>query len=230
MKTIITSIGCCSLKRSNRRTLAISVLPIGTVEVVAPMKATLLEIQKKIEKRTAWINRQRRYFATLHAERPERRYCNEATHRYLGRQYRLKVTKTDKPNVKLRGAYLHIDSRSTSSKAVSALLSGWMREKAKEQFGRRLEKWSSWCLKRNLPEPKLHLLEMLKRWGSTRANGHIFLNPELVRTPSQCVDYVIVHEVCHIKHPRHDKAFFTELEKLCPKWRVLKQRLETSEL
>ena len=225
MKTIITSIGCCSLKRSNRRTLAISVLPIGTVEVVAPMKATLLEIQKKIEKRTAWINRQRRYFATLHAERPERRYCNEATHRYLGRQYRLKVTKTDKPNVKLRGAYLHIDSRSTSSKAVSALLSGWMREKAKEQFGRRLEKWSSWCLKRNLPEPKLHLLEMLKRWGSTRANGHIFLNPELVRTPSQCVDYVIVHEICHMKEFNHGPNFWNTVSETMPNYRDLKSKI-----
>lgn len=230
METITTTIGRCFLKRSSRRTLAISVLPTGTVEVVAPMKATPLAIQKKIEKRAAWINRQRRYFASLHAEQPERRYCNEATHRYLGRQYRLKVTTAGKSSVKLRGAYLYIDSKSTSAKAVAALLAGWMRGKAKEQFGRRLRKWHSWCTKRGFPEPKLHLLNMPKRWGSTRANGHIFLNPELVRTPSQCVDYVIIHEVCHIKHPRHDKAFFTELEKLCPKWRVLKQRLETSEL
>lgn len=230
METITTSIGRCSVRRSSRRTLAISVLPSGAVEIAAPLNATHPEIHKKIEKRAGWINRQRRYFAVLHAERPERRYCNEATHRYLGRQYRLKITKTDKPNVKLKVAYLHIGSTSTSAQAVASLLTGWMREKAKEQFGRRLGKWCQWCVKRNLPEPKLHLLNMPKRWGSTRTNGHIFLNPELVRAPSQCIDYVITHEICHIKHPRHDKAFFIELEKLCPKWRVLKERLETSEL
>ena len=230
MESITTTIGLCSIKRSSRRTLAISVLPSGTVEVIAPLKATPSEIQKKIEKRAAWINRQRRYFANLHAERPERRYCTGATHRYMGRQYRLKVTKADKPSVKLKGAYLHIASPSTSGKSVSALLADWMREKARDQFGHRLEKWSSWCAKHNLPKPKLHLLSMLKRWGSTRANGCIFLNPELVRAPSPCIDYVIVHEACHIKHPQHDRWFYAELERLCPKWRYLKLRLEKSEL
>ncbi|MFA5043691.1 MAG: YgjP-like metallopeptidase domain-containing protein, partial [Kiritimatiellia bacterium] len=109
------------------------------------------------------------------------------------------------------------------------LLSGWMRERAKEQFERRLEKWRAWCVERGLPEPKLHLLDMPKRWGSTHSNGRIFLNPELVRAPAPCIDYVIMHEVCHIKHPRHDRGFYAELEKLCPRWRAIKQRLETSE-
>lgn len=170
METIATTVGPCSLKRSSRRTLAISLLPDGTVEIVAPRGAALSEIRTKVERRAAWIDRQRRYFSALHAERPERRYCTGATHRYLGRQYQLKVTITDKPGVKMRGAYLHIGSRSASSKAVAALLAGWMREKAKEQFGRRLAKWRTWCINRGLQEPSLHLLAMPKRWGSTRAN------------------------------------------------------------
>jgi hypothetical protein len=105
-----------------------------------------------------------------------------------------------------------------------------MREKAREQFGRRLGKWRDWCVKRKLPEPRLHLLEMPKRWGSARANGHIFLNPELVRAPSPCIDYVITHEVCHVRYPRHDKGFYAELEKLCPQWREIKHRLESLDL
>ena len=230
METITTTVGYCFIKRSSRRTLAISVLPSGTVEVVAPLKATSSEIQKKIEKRATWINCQRRYFANLHAELPKRRYCTGATHRYMGRQYRLKVIKSDKSSVKLKGAYLHINSRSISSKDVAVLLVAWMREKAKWQFSQRLEKWRQWCAKHELSEPKLHLLYMPKRWGSTRANGHIYLNPELVHTPSSCIDYVIVHELCHIKHPRHDREFYAELERLCPNWRAHKQRLEASEL
>ena len=229
MEMIKTAVGICAVKRTDRRTLAISVLPNGMVEVVAPLNAGILEIQEKITKRSSWIIRQRRHFLALHAERPERRYCTGATHRYLGRQYRLKVSVADKPVVKLRGAYLHIDSRSISSKAVAVLLSGWMRERAKEQFERRLEKWRTWCVERGLPEPKLHLLDMPKRWGSTHSNGSMFLNPELVRTPAPCIDYVIIHEVCHIKHPRHDRGFYAELETLCPRWRTIKQRLETSE-
>ena len=76
----------------------------------------------------------------------------------------------------------------------------------------------------------LHLLDMPKRWGSAHRNGRISLNPELVRAPSSCIDYVIAHEICHIKHPQHDKEFYAQLEKLCPRWRAIKQRLETSDL
>lgn len=230
MRAITTTVGRCSLERTKRRTLAISVLPDGTVEAIAPLGATVAEIRQKIEKRAGWIHRQRRHFLNLLAERPERRYCTGATHRYLGRQYRLKVTLADKPVVKLRGAYLHIGSRSVSSRVVAALLSGWMRERAQEQFERRLVRWRTWCVERGLPEPKLRLLAMPKRWGSTQANGRLILNPELVRAPAPCIDYVIMHEICHIKHPRHDRGFYADLEKLCPKWRALKQRLETSEL
>ena len=230
MEIITTTIGRCFLERTSRRTLAISVLPNGMVEVVAPLSAGIPEIQKKIAKRSVWITRQRRYFLALNAERLERRYCTGATHRYLGRQYRLKVITTDQPAVKLRGAYLHIASRSASSRAVAALLLGWMRERAKEQFERRLGKWRTWCVERGLPEPKLYLLDMPKRWGSTHLNGRMYLNPELVRAPAPCIDYVIMHEVCHIQHPRHNRGFYAELEKLCPRWRALKQRLEMSEL
>jgi predicted metal-dependent hydrolase len=230
MQRITTVIGRCYLKRTDRRTLAISVLPNGTVEVVAPLNANIPEIQQKIKKRSGWIIRQRRHFKTMHSERQERRYCTGATHRYLGRQYRLKLSVADKPVVKLHGSYLHIGCRSTSSRTVAILLKGWMRKKAREQFERCLAKWQTWCVERSLPRPELHLLDMPKRWGSTHSDGRMFLNPELVRAPAPCIDYVILHEACHIKHPRHDRGFYTELGRLCPGWRKLKQRLETSEL
>ena len=218
------------MKRSRRQTLAISVLPDGTVEVVAPVNAEVTKIQAKVEKRVGWIKRQRRTFAALSAQRPARRYCTGATHRYLGRQYQLRVTIADVQSVKLRGAYLCIVSRTGSDKSVAALLAAWMRERAKEQFSRRLGKWLKWCAERGLPEPKAQLLSMPKRWGSAHKDGRVSLNPELIRAPSACVDYVIAHELCHMKHPHHDKAFFAELEKLCPKWKAIKLRLESLDL
>jgi len=230
MKTLIFSFGSCNLKRSRRRTLAISVLPDGTVEVVAPVGAAIENIREKVEKRVGWIMRQRRAFVALSAKRPARRYCAGATHRYLGRQYRLKVTVGDDPSVKLRGAYLCVVSRTGAERSVAALLVGWVRERAREQFGRRLGNWRKWCSDRQLPEPRLRLLAMPKRWGSSHKDGWIALNPELVRAPSVCIDYVIAHELCHLKHPQHDKAFFVELDRLCPNRKVVKLRLESLDL
>jgi len=230
VETIQSRAEICIVKRSRRHTLAISVLPDGAVEVIAPLNAGLEDIRAKIAKRSVWIARQRRHFETLSVQHPVRRYCTGATHRYLGRQYRLKVFVADKPGVKLRAGILHVGVRSVSSRTVAALLAGWMRDRAREQFERRLERWRAWCAERGLATPTLHLLDMLKRWGSTHSDGRLFLNPELVRAPPPCIDYVIAHEVCHIKHPRHDKRFLAELERLCPQWRALKHRLETSEL
>ena len=230
MTKLPTTLGICTLKRSRRRTLAISVLPDGTVEVAAPVGAAIEKIREKVEKRVGWVTRQRRAFAVLSAKRPARRYCTGATHRYLGRQYQLKVTIAEEQSVKLRGAYLCIASRTGSDKSVAALLAAWMRERAKEQFGRRLGKWRKWCAERGLPEPNVQLLAMSKRWGSAHKDGRVSLNPELIRAPSVCVEYVLAHEMCHMKHPKHDKAFFAELDKLCPKWKALKQRLESLDL
>lgn len=230
MATVKTAIGECQLKWSRRRTLAISVLPDGTVEVVAPVGAEIEKIREKVEKRVGWILRQRRVFAALSARRPPRRYCAGATHRYLGRQYRLKVTVGEEQSVKLKGAYLCIVSRTGSDKSVAALLAGWMRDRAENQFSRRLEKRRKWCADQRLPEPRLRLLAMPKRWGSSHKDGWIALNPLLVRAPSVCIDYVIAHELCHLKHPQHDKAFFVELDRLCPKWKATKLRLESLDL
>ncbi len=230
MMTVQTAGGIFQLRRSRRRTLAISVLPDGTVEVVAPVGAAIEKIREKVEKRVGWITRQRCAFAALNAQRPARRYCTGATHRYLGRQYQLNVTITEDQNVKLRGAYLCVVSRTGSDKSVAALLAGWMRERAKEQFSRRLGRWRKWCVEHGLPAPQVQLLSMPKRWGSAHKDGRVSLNPELIRAPSVCIDYVIAHEMCHMKHPRHDKPFFNELEKLCPKWRAIKLRLESLDL
>lgn len=142
----------------------------------------------------------------------------------------LKVKKSSEAGVKLIGACLHVSSPSARPRDIEKLVSRWMREKADEQFARRLAKWEPWCECLGLPEPRLVLRNMPKRWGSAHRDGRIFLNPELVRTPSICIDYVIAHEICHLKHPGHDRAFYAELKTLCPNWRETKQRLESVDL
>jgi predicted metal-dependent hydrolase len=69
---------------------------------------------------------------------------------------------------------------------------------------------------------------MPKRWGSSHRDGRIYLNPELVKAPAICVDYVIAHEICHLKHPQHDRAFFRLLGEVFPNWQAVKARLERS--
>lgn len=225
---IDTSAGPAKLKRSRRKTLAISVLPDGALELVAPEEVPIEAIQQRVEKRLAWIDQQRRRFADMNASRTLLRYVNGATHRYLGRQYRLKLRVEEASHVRLQGAYFHIATPTLDQEEVKQALDGWYRKRAQEQFTKRLQAWASWCSQRRLPEPKLRLRRMNKRWGSALRDGTICLNPELILAPSACVDYVIAHEICHLKHPDHGKRFWSLLAQQVPDWRQLKQRLEVS--
>lgn len=227
---IDTPAGPARLKRSNRKSLAISVLPDGTLELVAPEHAPVESILPRIDKRLGWIKIQRRTFGKMNATRPALRYVNGATHRYLGRQYRLKISRSKVKEVSLRGAFFHISTPNTGENEVKGALEAWYRRQSRLQFERRLYAWADWCRHRKLPAPKLRLRNMPKRWGSAHENGTIYLNPELTKAPSACIDYVITHEICHLKHPDHGHKFWELLSQLMPDWRARKQRLECCEL
>lgn len=224
--TIATPAGPARLRRSARATLAISVLPDGTLELVAPPDATEVALAAKVGKRLRWIVRQRTAFAEMNRSRAPLRYESGATHRYLGRQYRLKVRKAELVGVRLIGGYFHVQTKTGAPAEVEGLLTGWLREKARGQFAARLARWAPWCAARKLPVPRVRLLRMPKRWGSAHRDGRISLNPNLMRAPSICIDYVIAHEVCHLQHPQHDRAFFKLLDQVVPGWRAIKARLE----
>jgi len=226
---IDTSAGPAVLKRTNRKTLAISVLPDGTLELIAPMDAAPEAILARVEKRQSWITTQRRNFREMNAIRPALRYVTGATHRYLGRQYRLKIHSGKAVAVRLQGAYLNVVVPEKTEVAIKTALERWYRDHAQEQFEKRLIPWAEWCRSRRLPCPKLRLRSMAKRWGSAMKDGSICLNPELIRSPSACVDYVIMHEICHLKYPDHGPKFRALLQQLCPDWRRLKERLEQAE-
>jgi predicted metal-dependent hydrolase len=230
MEVMQTPLGDCTLIRRPRKTLGISVLPNGSLELVAPIDSSREALLEKVNKRRRWIRRKRAEFSNMNCEAPKLRYCSGATHRYLGRQYRLKVSKGRANSVKLKNGFFWIETTNKSEATVEKLLEAWMREHAKMQFAKRLNRWKAWCHRRKLPEPKVRTRQMPKRWGSSQSDGSILLNPLLIRTPSVCIDYVIAHEVCHLKHPNHDKAFYHLLSENFPNWKSAKLRLEQAEL
>jgi len=223
---IETPAGPASISRTDRKTLGISVHPDGTLDLVAPRDAAIEQVLLKIAKRRKWICAQKRQFAAMNANRPTPRYVTGATHCYLGRQYRLKIFDGADPGVMLKGGFFHVMTRSADSLTISSLLDKWFRNRAAEQFDKRVELWAPWCAKHKLPKPTMRVLKMRKRWGSAHRDGKIALNPDLIHMPSRCIDYVVTHEICHLRHPNHGPQFFRLLTSLMPDWRTVKERLE----
>jgi predicted metal-dependent hydrolase len=216
------------IQRSKRRTLAITVRPDGNVVATAPQTADIALVIPKIRKRGRWIQKQQRYFERFLPPTAPRKYVSGETHRYLGRQYRLKVSSQRPYGAKLTGRYLFVNAPTKAEEHVRPIVQKWFMARAREQFTKRLKMWDQWCATRSIKVPKLQLRRMTKRWGSSKPIGRVCLNSELIGAPSICIDYVIAHEICHLKFPKHDKKFYELLTQACPNWRDVKQRLEES--
>lgn len=220
-----------TLSRRDRKTLAITVHPDLGVEVIAPQDATEAAIIARVQARARWILRHRRLFMSWMPKPSPRRYRSGETHRYLGKQYRLKVVSDTVTKVCLKGGFIevHLPSGNQETEAKK-LLHAWYRQRAEARFRQEMSTALKHMRVHALLEPKLRLLRMAKRWGSCTANGDILLNPELIKAPGLCIEYVIVHELCHLKHPNHSAAFFRMLDAILPDWQSRKQRLEQTEI
>src|SRR5690606_33372808 len=74
--------------------------------------------------------------------------------------------------------------------------------------------------------PPMRILTMQTQWGSCSPNGRITLNPHLVKAPRECIDYVILHELCHIAEHNHSERFYRLMNQVMPKWEKTKERLD----
>jgi len=215
---------------SRRKRLTIGVHPDLSVTVSAPDDKPIDEVIERVKRRAAWIVRQRDFFARFKPEQPARRYVSGETHIYLGRQYRLKLIEGDVENVKLTHGYFMVSVRNPRDSArVKRLLDEWYNEHSRAVILSRLERCYDNLRKFDVPYPTyVKFRKMAKRWGSCGKSGNIVLNPDLAKASIYCIDYVITHELCHLKHPNHSKYFYRLLEISMPDWERRKTRLEST--
>jgi len=218
-----------SILYTDRKTMEIAVHPDTSVFVKAPVDSDISLIGKKIFKRARWILRQQAYFDQFNPRAPDRLYINGETHLYLGRQYRLKLAQGELNTVKLSGGYLHITFRYTSTPEIAKkLLRKWYLNKANVQFKESLDRCWVKFADLGINKPKLSIRIMRTRWGSLSDNGTVTLNTNLIRAPKECIDYVVIHELCHLKYRDHSPDFYKLLQLVIPDWENRKHKLEYS--
>jgi len=217
----------CQVRFCDIKKMKIIVYPDLSVQARSPFKCDRSKAKEQIRKRLPWIVKQREYFRQFMPRLPEKRYVSGETFYYLGRQYRLRIRKGSNNSVKLKGKFIWVTTLNpTKKEKVQKLVQSWYREHARAAFQRRLETRFEDAKRYSFPYPDIKLRRMKKRWGSCGNNGSILLNTELVKAPVHCVDYVIMHEICHLKYPKHNLRFYRLLSILMPDWERRKQRLE----
>ena len=216
---------------SRRRTVGIFVEPDGQVAILAPPAASVDRIEQIMRRRMKWIRRKQRTVESLPAPPQPREWVSGETHRYLGRQYRLKLAKGNPSTVKLVGGYFFVTTPNPRDRdCVRDLMDRWYKEHAVALLSDRVERAiasSTWL---KIEKPPICIRYLKSKWGSATAAGRITFNVDLVKLPLSCVDYVVVHELVHLMIPSHSPAFWRMLGRVMPDWRRWQKRLATAEI
>ncbi len=213
--------------RKQRKYLRILVEPNLQVTIYAPTNAEDCKINEFLHKKAFWIMQKLDYVKTFHPLPPPREYINGETFRFLGRQYRLKIEQGNHSPAKLRGRFLYvmISDKHDYAKAKE-LVTAWYRLQAEHTFHRITRKCSEITSRHEVPAASIRLRKMRTRWGSCNSKNIITINTNLIQAPIHCIEYVIMHELCHLKHHNHSKSFYKLLSICMPDWKIRKELLQ----
>ena len=220
------------LRRSDRRTLGITVTPAAEVQVTAPRDASRERVEQILRRRGEWIRRQLRETSALPPAAPPKQWVSGETHLYLGRQYRLSIRREHPDGVRLIGRYFQVGRGPAADPAsVERLMSRWYVAHARATFDRRLALMVETTPRLELSAPPPLIVRTIRnRWGSCSPAGRILMNVEAVKLPVGCIDYVLMHELCHLRHPSHSRAFWRHLDRCMPGWERQRRRLDQAEV
>lgn len=209
---------------SARKTLGITVNPEMEVIIKSPENTSKELIKKKVKKKASWIIKQQSYFLSFHPKTTKRKYVSGETHLYLGRQYRLKLSQSKRNEVKYKGRFIEVFTQ--NKEKAETLVLEWYKQRAKSKFAEISEPLIEQFKKYDVEPKGLYIQNMSKRWGSCTPKGKIILNPELIKAPKACIEYVIIHELCHLIHHDHTRKFIELQTKEMPDWKRWKDKLE----
>lgn len=212
--------------------ITIKVHPDQRVIVTVPHNASTEQIQSAMLKRARWIWQSIEEFGKQKESILPRQYVSGETQFYLGRRYQLKVHNEPNqiPSVKLSRGRINVFVTYTQNsqqrqQQIKKLLTLWYKQRAKLIFQQRLAEllpFTPWVT----GIPSIRIMEMSKQWGSCSTKGNLMLNPHLAKAPKVCIDYVILHELCHIAEHNHSEKFWRLLTQVMPNWKAIKNQLD----
>lgn len=209
---------------SDRKSLGITVTPEMEVLVKAPTDTTMEKVKEKIRKKAHWIIKQQSFFLSFQPKTPNRKYISGETHLYLGRQYRLQIEIGQLESVKLKGKFIVVTSSEKSR--TKSLLHDWYLQHARTKLHEVAAPLIDKFKKHKVEPSSIVLRDMPTRWGSCTPKGKIILNPELIKAPKGCIEYVVIHELCHLIHHDHTQKFLDLQTKEMKDWEKWKMKLE----
>lgn len=208
--------------------IRLKVLPSGLVRISAPPDTPDEYLASLLEAKRPWIERKQRLFRETRALEKEDTIRTGTATRILGRQLVVLVELGKKKHIERDDSRLVVTTTDSGNQsAIDRQFRRWWRKEARIRFAETLERLYPVVGRRGIAMPDLRVARMRTMWGScSREKARITLNESLFKAPQDCIDYVVLHELLHFRHPCHDEAFRTELTVHMPDWQKRKLLLD----
>ncbi|MFP4536103.1 MAG: M48 family metallopeptidase [Spirochaetaceae bacterium] len=215
-----------TLERRRRRTIAIHVSREGSVRVLAPTSTPEAAVEAFVESKGPWIARKLQEFATLPAPEPVAYTDGEALP-YLGGTIRLRTFRGRGAATLGESGELLVPVRSgATERTVHRKVNEWYLVETRRLCSELVGELTPRAARIGIPGVKgVEARRMRRRWGSCLPGGIIMLNSELLGAPRGCVEYVVAHELCHLREANHGRRFYALMDELVPDWKELRRRL-----
>jgi predicted metal-dependent hydrolase len=207
------------VRRRGRRGVGLRV-DAGGLTVSAPATMPLAHIEALLRDSERWVLRK---IAEWGARRvPEARWDEGAAISFLGRSVRLRIAEGSRCGAVLAGTDLEVRVRQRSPASVQRVVVAWYKRAAREHLEGRIAELAR---AGGLATPRLAISSAVSRWGSCNSRREVRLAWRLVKAPPHLVDYVVCHELAHLREMNHSRAFWEEVERLCPDYRRRRDEL-----
>lgn len=222
---------CYQLERKNVKNLNLRVRKDGSVFVSANEMVPCEEIDKFIHSKAAYILKAIDHFCEMEQYRPQpKQYVSGETFYIQGRGLRLQVSQAKKDTISSDGVYIFLEVKDVNDiEKKHRIVTRFLDQECKTVFSEVMEDLYPLVKKYGIEKPTLRIRDMETRWGSCLMKKRIItLNKRLLEPPRNCIEYVVMHELCHLIHPNHSKKFYSFLTMLMPDWKERKVYLDKS--
>lgn len=206
---ILANINIDRLIRASRRSIALIVERDGSLTVRAPKRAAMRDIEGFIREKIDWILRSRERLKAVF-EIPKKRYMDGEKFLFLGNEHELRIVEPQRPALKFDGVFTL--GRTAQPRGEAAFIR-WYKGQASIVLAGRVHHYA---VLHGFAPKRVRINSAKTRWGSCGANGTINFTWRLVMAPPEVIDYVVLHELAHLKVKNHSRRFWKLVESLCP--------------
>ena len=212
-----------TLTRSRRKTASIYIERDGEVTVLVPNDLSDADVEKVLEGKRKWIYQHLAEWHDLNATQVHRQYVNGEGFLYLGRSYRLKLVREQSEPLMLKDGYFCL--LSVNGLAAEAAFKTFYRAKGEVRIPERVAYYQR---KMGVEASAVKVLDLKHHWASCTPGGRLNFHWKCMMAPATVLDYIVVHELAHLRYPNHTAAFWNEVDKVMPDYRDRKEWLRVN--